>query len=64
MPFYCKICDGIVTVKTYNHNKNKSNIFEISVHILEISLKKEKIDYRFIRKEILKSLDKTKIFIE
>ena len=64
-PFYCKICDGIVTEKTCNHKKSKSNIFEISgTYIRNILLKKGKIDNRFIRKEILKSLDKTQIFIE
>ncbi len=62
-PFYCKICDGIVTEKTCNHNK--INTFDISgTYIRNILLKKGKVDNKFIRKEIIKSLEKTKIFIE
>ena len=62
-PFYCKICDGIVTEKTCNHSS--INTFNISgTYIRNILLKRGKVDNKFIRKEIIKSLDKTKIFIE
>tara|TARA_Y200000002_G_C22643517_1_gene648124 strand:- start:558 stop:1616 length:1059 start_codon:yes stop_codon:yes gene_type:complete len=61
-PFYCKICDGIVTEKTCNHTK--INTFDISgTYIRNILLKKGKLDNKFIRKEIIKSLEKTKVFI-
>ena len=62
-PFYCKICDGIVTEKTCNHSK--INTFDISgTYIRNILLKKGKVDNKFIRKEIIKSLEKIKVFIE
>jgi len=62
-PFYCKVCDGIVTEKTCNHPK--SNIFNISgTYIRNILLKKGKVDNRFIRKEIIKSLEKIKLFVD
>jgi len=62
-PFYCKICQGIVTEKTCNHNKK--NTFEISgTYIRNILLKKGIVDNKFIRKEIVKSLEKIKVFIE
>ncbi len=62
-PFYCEICDGIVTEKTCNHSN--INIFDISgTYIRNILLKKGEVDNRFIRKEIIKSLEKTKVFIE
>ena len=62
-PFYCKICDGIVTEKTCNHQK--TDTFDISgTYIRDILLKKGKVDNKFIRKEIIKSLNKIKVFIE
>ena len=52
-----------MTEKTCNHNK--INTFDISgTYIRNILLKKGKVDNKFIRKEIIKSLEKTKIFIE
>ena len=62
-PFYCKICQGIVTEKTCNHNKK--NTFDISgTYIRNILLKKGVVDNKFIRKEIVKNLEKIKVFIE
>tara|TARA_B100001057_G_C22744998_1_gene909385 strand:- start:178 stop:1242 length:1065 start_codon:yes stop_codon:yes gene_type:complete len=65
-PFYCKICKGIVTEKTCNHyKKNSKNIFEISgTYIRDLIVNKKTIDDRFIRKEIIECVQKTKVFIE
>ena len=41
-PFYCRICDGIVTEKTCNHSK--LNTFDISgTYIRDILLKKVRL---------------------
>ena len=60
-PFYCKICNGIVTEKTVIIIIKVSLIFGTYIRDL---LMKKKIDDRFIRKEIVESLEKTKVFIE
>ena len=62
-PFYCKICNGIVTEKTCDHN-NQSITHISGTYIRDLLMKKKKIDDRFIRKETIESLKKTKVFIE
>ena len=65
-PFFCKVCNGIVTEKSCNHyKKNSKNIFEISgTYIRDLIVNKKKIDDRFIRKEIINCIQKTQVFIE
>ena len=65
-PFFCNICNSIVTEKTCNHYKKKpKDIFEISgTYIRDLIMNKKKIDDRFIRKEIIQCIQKTKVFIE
>ena len=63
-PYFCKICDGIVTEKTCSHDKK--NITEIFVRTSFVNLivKRGKIDDRFIRKEVIGSLKNIQIFIK
>ena len=53
--------DGIVTEKTCNHSN--INIFDNGNVHQKYSSKKGEVDNRFIEK-IIKSLEKTKVFIE
>ena len=50
-PFYCKICQGIVTEKTCNHHKK--NTFDISgTHIRNILLEKVLLIINLLEKKL------------
>ena len=63
-PFYCSICDGIVTEKTCKHIINSpENTFQISgSYIREILSKKEVPNKLYFRPDIFSKIQKLKLF--
>ena len=66
-PFYCAKCDGIATEKTCGHYANDSDSCqEISGSMIRQMLTSDRllVDNRFMREEVLKSLEGIKILID
>ena len=57
-PFYCKMCDGIVTEKTCPHQElSPAYCEEISgTNVRNALMNKEKIDSKFVRKSVIDAL--------